>query len=327
MNRAFRFGLVGVLTIQTLVIAQQGDVARVLAAAREALGGEATLAGVRTLVIEGTRSRSTQQGTSRESRFDMAFGLPDRFMRRDVMASINGMDITRATGFNGSQVIEKVDSPPNMGGHMIFRAPGGGAMTDELTPEEQAAARERQLAANRRDFARLTLGMFAASQPAFPVEFGWVGVAESPDGNADVLDVSGADGFTARLFIDQQSHLPLMLTWMDKEPLTMVAGAGPGGGGGSGVVQMSRGAATSAADMEKMREDMARQLAEAEANRRVVEHRMFYADYKAFDGVRLPTRIQWMVDGQPVEEIALDKVQVNVNIDPKTFDVGRNEER
>ena len=34
------------------------------------------------------------------------------------------------------------------------------------------------------------------------------------EGKADVLDVTGEGGFAARLFIDQKSHLPLMLTWM-----------------------------------------------------------------------------------------------------------------
>ena len=58
-----------------------------------------------------------------------------------------------------------------------------------------------------------------------PLEFKYAGQAEAPDGKADVLEVQGPDGFTAKLFVDGKTHLPLMLTWMDKEPLVMTMGA------------------------------------------------------------------------------------------------------
>ena len=330
MKRAFHVGLVAVVAAGTLALAQGSEVARVLGAARDALGGDAALSAVRTLAFEGTRTRSTGEGASRASEFEMAFALPDRFVRKDVMANINGMQIMRSSGFNGAEPIEKVDTPPQMGGHMVFRSAGGASSGgSELTPEERETARANALRASRHDFARLTLGMFAASLPAFPVEFTYVGVAESPDGLAEVLDVAGADGFTVRLFVDQKTHLPLMLSWMDKEPLTMVAGAGPGvvtmERGGPGGVPMGR--AGSPEELEKMQAEMTRRLEEAEAKRRVVEYRMFYGGYKAFDDVKLPTRIQWMVDGQPTEELELERVRVNVNIDPKAFEISRHDER
>ena len=49
----------------------------------------------------------------------------------------------------------------------------------------------------------------------------------------------------------------------------------------------------------QMQKEMADRMAEAEQTRQVVEYRMFYADYKTFDGVKLPTRIQRMIDGKP----------------------------
>ena len=41
------------------------------------------------------------------------------------------------------------------------------------------------------------------------------GQAEAPQGKADVLEVKGPEGsnFTARLFINSQSHQPIMLSW------------------------------------------------------------------------------------------------------------------
>lgn len=331
MKRAFQLGLVAVLAAETLVVAQHSEVTRILAAVRAALGGEAVLAAVQTVSVEGSRTRATQNGTSRATGFSMAFALPDKFVKQEVLAEMGGMTISRATGFNGDGVIDDVDTPPQMGGGiMMFRAGSGGAPGEEATPEQAAAGRAAALRLSRHEFARLSLGMLASAPPAFPLEFTYVGEAESPDGKADMLDVTGAGDFAARLFIDQQTHLPLMLSWMAKEPLAMVEGGGPqvmtmGGGGGHATAapggRGSGGSARSPEDVAKMREEMDARLEAADARRRVVEYRLFYSDYKSFDGVRLPTRIQHMIDGQPTEELQFEKVKVNGTIDPKRFAV------
>jgi hypothetical protein len=188
----------------------------------------------------------------------------------------------------------------------------------QATPEQVATQRQSLLASNKRDFARLTLGMFATGPAVFPLEFAYGGEAEAPDGKAHVIDVKGPDGFVARLFVDMKTHLPLMLSWMDKEPMRMTIGPG-------GAVASAHGlpgahqptppqVSTDAREIE-------RTMKEAEANRRTVEYRIFYADYKAFDGVRMPTRIQRMVDGQAFEELSLEKIKVNPKLDAKKFEV------
>ena len=67
--------------------------------------------------------------------------------------------------------------------------------------------------------------------PAFyPLTFTYAGEAEAPEGKADVIDVKGEGDFAVRLFVDQKTHMPLMLSWMDKEPLVMtMTSGGPGG--------------------------------------------------------------------------------------------------
>ena len=59
----------------------------------------------------------------------------------------------------------------------------------------------------------------------------WVdaGVAESPDGKADILEAKEDNGRMIRLFIDQATHLPLMVQYQDPKPMIMMAG-GPGPG-------------------------------------------------------------------------------------------------
>jgi hypothetical protein len=47
-----------------------------------------------------------------------------------------------------------------------------------------------RLNTTRQDFARLFLGMFAASFSSFPLTFTRIGQAEAPQGQADVLEVN-----------------------------------------------------------------------------------------------------------------------------------------
>lgn len=329
MKRTLQAIFLSLLAAEVLIVGQGEEARRVLSQLRAALGGEDKLAAVKTVAIEGQVTRSTSNGTSNASDFELAFELPDKFMKVDVFASMNGMALKRRTGFNGSEAIEEVDAPPAMGGggmHIMRMTPGGPLPGGQATPEQVEAQRKQLLAASRREFTRLTLGMFGASFEAFPVEFKYAGQAESQDGKADVLEVIGPDGFTAKLFVDGKTHLPLMLSWMDKEPLRMTMGPGgasvAGGGGGGNVQMVTSGArGGSPEEIEKLRQEMAERVKQAEANRRTVEFRMFYGDYKAFGGVKLPTRIQRMMDGLPTEELALENVKVNAKIDASKFRV------
>src|SRR4029078_6332434 len=73
----------------------------------------------------------------------------------------------------------------------------------------------------------MMLGWFATAHPAAHAEYTFAGEAESPDGKAYVIDVKNADNFSARLFIDEQNNLPLMVTYKGPQPRMMTAG-GPG---------------------------------------------------------------------------------------------------
>jgi hypothetical protein len=315
MSALLQVLIVAVLVAETLAIGQGSQVASVLAELRQALGGEPALAAVKTVAIEGTRTRVVAEGQSRAGAFEMAMELPGRFVQKQVLGSLNGVEIARTSGFSDGELIEKTDAPPQLGGgHMMIRMAPGGMPGGEPTPEQIASQRAGLMASARRDFARFALGMFGTGMDVFPLEFAYAGVAESPDTKAHVLTVTGPDGFDAKLFVDIASHLPLMLTWMDREPLVMQLG-GPGGG-----MQVFQRGAGSPQDAERLRAEMDQRMREAAANRRVVEYRLFYADYKAFGGVRFPTRLQRMIDGAPVEEITFDKVKVNDKLDSKLFE-------
>jgi hypothetical protein len=182
------------------------DPAAVLSATRNALGGEKKLTAVKTFVATG-RTQQVRGDNLVPIEFEIAVELPDRYVRKDeIPAQESG---PTSTGFNGDTLIQLPAAIVPQG------RPGG---PPPPTPEQQDAARRARVAGVKQDFARLTLAMFAASFASYPLTFTYAGQGEAPQGKADVLDVKGAGDFTARLFIDQATHLPIMVSWQGASP-------------------------------------------------------------------------------------------------------------
>lgn len=344
MRKLFNAFVVMVVAAPALVFGQGGDANKVLAEMRAALGGD-KVAAVKTFTGAGRTVRTSQSGQSVENEFELAMELPDKYMMRSVIANMGPqMSIYRNAGFNGDGPINLVDTPPNLsggggGGVRVMMMPAGGAMSGagvaggQQTPEQKAAADKALVLQQKKDFARMALAMFGQSFASFPLEFSYAGEAEAADGKAHVIDVKGADDFTGRLFVDQKTNLPLMMSWMAKEPLQMTMGSRGGQGGapvaGGQSIAMGGGASFVAGggqqmtdeQRKQMQADMEARMKEAEANRRTVEYRIYYSNFKTVGGVKIPHTFQRSVDGKPTEEMSFDQIRINPRIDPKKFEI------
>lgn len=340
MRKVMNVMVVAMLAVPALVIGQAGDVNKVLADMKAALGGEDKVAAVKSVTATGRTLRTNAAGTTSENEFELAMELPDKYMMRSVLANMGTMSVYRNAGFNGSGLINLIDQPPTLGGgggQIMVRAigPSGGASGSAPTPEQTAENNRVLLQTQKREFARLVLGLFGSSYAGYPVEFSYGGEAEAADGKAYVIDVKGEGDFTARLFIDAKTNLPLMQSWMALEPLqltqTINRGGGPGpgqavtmGGGGTFVtsgVGGGRGQQMSAEEREKMMADFEAQRKAAEANRKMVEHRIYYSNYKAVNGIKLPHTLQRSIAGKPTEEMTFEQFRINPKIDARKFEV------
>ena len=172
-----------------------------LAAARSALGGEQKLAAVKTFTATG-HTRQVRGDSLVPIEFEIQCELPDQYVRKDeIPAQETG---PTSTGFNQDALIQH--PAPSA-------APTGRGDAPGAAPAQREAALRARVRAVKQDFARLTLGMFAASFSSLPLAFTYVGQAEAPQGTADVIDAKGSDNFDLRLFIDNETHLPIMVTW------------------------------------------------------------------------------------------------------------------
>jgi len=161
------------------------------------------------------------------------------------------------------------------------------------------------------------------SLPVYPVTFAFAAQAAAPQGTADVLDVAGDGNFTARLFIQHDTHLPIMVSW--QAPPTSVILTTPGQPppasvpAGAVLVPGPAAPAATASPEEKDAWTKTTNDLRRAAQARPVEHRLYYADYRNVDGVLLPFRLRRAIGADTTEETTFDRFRLNQKIDPRKF--------
>src|SRR5438552_12367369 len=209
-------------TVCSTVSGQTPDANQVLAATREALGGEKALSAVKTFVVTG-RTRQVRGNNLVPIEFEISCELPDKFVRKDEIPAQDTEPTT--VGFKGDDLIQFPPPQPGPGRGADSPAPpagrtgaapsanagrGGGPPDGRGIPFNPT---QQRVTAVKQDFVRLTLGMFAASFPTYPLTFKYAAQGEAPEGKADILEVAGPANFSARLVVQRETHLPVMLMW------------------------------------------------------------------------------------------------------------------
>jgi hypothetical protein len=310
----------------------------VMADVRKALGGEQKIAATKGLALRagyrrelsagaggggtmtfvmmgGGGSASTSQQTTGTIEIDL--DLPGSYLRSDVGTAAFGM--TRTEGFEAARpFLEVVPNSPGMRIHVD-------------SPASDPARAKAALRRSHAELARLLLGLTGGAQPGFAVTYAYGGQAESPDGKADIIDVTGPDDFKCRLFVDAETHLPLMVSYMEPEARVMMrtlgGGAAPAGGTtttpASSPTTASGGQNLPPGPSKEQQDEIARRMREAEATPpRLVEHRLFFSDYRKVDGIALPYRIARGVGSKTTEEWDVTSYKVNPSFKADRFKVG-----
>ena len=307
-------------------LAAQDRVAGIVSAARKALGGEDKIVSLKGLTAEGPFRRA-MGGRDMEGTLTVTIARPDKMKRVEEMqmgGMVGGPTIERTSVLAGTTAWDDTQNRGGMGGGgmriMINEGPppppGGGPGP---TPEQLNEIRVRRM---RVEMQRLTAALLAdAGTP-------WVdaGIAESPDGKADILETKEETGRTLRLFIDQETHLPLMVQYQDPKPRIMMNGGpggpgrGPGGPGAPGVRGPGPGGAPGGPppmtpdEVQKRVAEMQRTPPE------MGTFAMHLSDYKKVDGVMLPNRIETSLDGEPNQEWTIEMYEVNPQIKADTWE-------
>ena len=186
-----------------------------------------------------------------------------------------------------------------------------------------AGSRRARVNAVKQDYARLALGLFAASS-AYPLTFSYAAMAEAPQGQADVLDVKGEGSFSLRYFINSETRLPIMVTWTTPPTnvIVTVPGQPPPQSIAPGAVVVTGPPAPPANapkdEMDKYAKEVLAIRSKSQAT--PVEHRLYFADYREVDGVKFPFRLRRAIGAETTEETTFERFRINTKIDSRKFE-------
>jgi hypothetical protein len=280
--------------------------ATILADARKAIGGEDRLKAVQRIEVKGKSARAASAQSNIEGDFEIQIELPDKFRRRealtmgaqvgfDVVQILNGATATqRAEAANTGGAIGGFDGGGD-GGNRGGGRGGRGFNPAQLLGNGDANQEEAIKRALTTDMARMLRSLLLVTNE----QVAWVGVAESPDGKADVLEFKTPDGVATRLMVDEKTRMPLMMSWTGT-PSGLSAIAGRGNRGGNQGQQGRRGGGP------------AGQGGPAPLQ-------MYFSDYKTVNNIKLPHLIQSGANGETTEELVVKSYRINPSFRAEIF--------
>jgi hypothetical protein len=282
-------------------LANDARAVEVMKQAREAIGGEERLQKLEALYINGQYRRvfgDRQMGGDRE----ISIALPNKYLVEDSM-NPGGMS-TAMLNYRGLNGERAWSGSSGGGGGMIFRMGGPGGQ--QLSPEQMEAQLRRVFQA---EFTRYLLVMTLAAPSSLAVEYKYAGESDVDGEQADVVDVTGADNFSVRLYFDKKNHLPLLLSYRGPKPRIMT---------------VSRPAGTSAKpeDLRKSADDAQKKLASEHPTTPPEEVDFFIrlSDHKKVDGLMLPFKLTFLTESEVSEEFEISKYQVNPQFKADKFE-------
>jgi hypothetical protein len=296
--------------------------AAILAEARKALGGEDKFKAVQRLEAKGKSARALGNNNI-QGDFEYQLELPDKFRRKEVLG-FNGGDRGGGGGvdvvqiLNGATAIQRADfqQQNNLGnfegegnrggrggrGNMNLTALLGGPNTEGLDAQTKQEVEHKAIAS---EMARMLIAFLVTTKE----EIAWVGIAESPEGKANVLEFNTPDGVATRVLIEDKNHMPLLLSWtgIASQLGNFNRGGGGGGnrgnrGGGGGQPQGNRGGGNRGGAGQ------------------VAPLQMYLSDYKSVNGIKLPHLIQSGSNGETTEELVVKSYRINPTFKADLFD-------
>src|SRR5215208_756261 len=280
------------LVLLSAPVALANDDARaqeILKQARQAIGGDEQLQKIQGLQVNGQYRRvfgDRQMGGDRE----ISILLPNKYLVEDAM-NAGGLS-TAMINFRGLNGDKAWSGNSGGGGGMVFRMGGPGGQ--QASPEQMEEMLRRIYTA---EFSRYLLAMILTPPPSLAVEYKYAGESDVEDAQADVVDVSGPNNFSVRVFFDKKSHIPLLLSYRGPKPRT---------------ITMTRQAGSKSEDVAKAREEAEKKMhAEAPAAPEEVDFYIRLTDHKKVGGLMLPHKLTFLTENEVSEEFEISKYQVN----------------
>ena len=286
-----------VLFSTPVALADDARAQEILKQARQAIGGDEQLQKLQGLQINGQYRRvfgDRQMAGDRE----ISILLPNKYLIEDATNAgglSTAMINTRA--LNG----DKVWNSNSGGGGMVFRIAGPGGQ--QVSPEQVEEMQRRIYSA---EFSRYLLAMILTPPPSLAVGYKYAGESEVENAQAEVIEVSGPDNFSVRVFFDKKSLMPLLLSYRGPKPRIMTMQRHPG---------------SKPEDIAKAGEEARQKMREeAPGPPEEVDFYIRLTDHKKVGGLMLPHKLIFLTADEVSEEFEITKYQLNPQFKADRFE-------
>lgn len=300
----------------------------VIAQARQAIGGDEAIKNVRSMAITGNATQTfTIDGVPRteQGNLEIAFQLPGQFNK---MLKIG----TQRDGANGELRKEtKVfvmtkDADKNVlqdeaadAKRKVFVVKNDGEGKNILTDKEIADGNFKRIIKHdvltdisrmrHNELFRTTFALLLSAPEGLDASYNYAGEASVDGNNCDVI-LAQSGGSSFKLFIDQSTHLPLMMSYQGAIPLVFNLRKEEVEAGGDG--KMKNFIINPDGSQNEIKDGkvkiITRKLDAPEAN---AEYQVKFSDYRSVNGVQFPYKWTQTVNGQPDQNVDVVSYEIN----------------
>jgi hypothetical protein len=232
-----------------------------LAKSAASLGGADKLRAVRSFSMTGTFRRAFPD-QDRSGVYEISFMSPDKFKKVETAETTKDVRITVTQTLNKDEGWSDTDIKTGKL-ELNIGKPGSGAQPSSPNARKQMRA----------DIARHLLAWFIAEPTLYSMGFHY---DKQDPASGLVLNLNGPDNFSARVVLDSNTHLPLMMNYRGRPPVIAV-------------------------NESEMKEMPAYET----------EIQVHFSDYRAENGIVLPHHIKVESDGKFLEEFEMKTCRVN----------------
>jgi hypothetical protein len=297
--------------------------------ARAALGGEAAINAVQNLLLTGTVSHKVKfpdnQERTMNGNVEMAIELPGKLHKKFNIG--DGSAAAFASEAGKKMIVKNEDVL------VVRRSPENGAVAGAEAPKVRKFEHRAAGASRANDLSALVFGLLAKTSPAIGAAYNYLGEGSVDGRAAEIIEATGGEGGSIKLYLDKQSNLPLMVSYRGVKAAQLFitkkegdAAAAPGEE--KDVVffrhKLPEGEKAAAAGDGQAKVFVRKKGENGEVTQEVgnapdfprvpmeeTEIQIRFSDYRSVNGLLLPHRIVETVGGQETDATTVTSYQIN----------------
>jgi hypothetical protein len=301
--------------------------------ARQAVGGDQSIAAVRSMTITGRVTKTFDfDGAAKTEQGDWELNLqmPDKFSKTMKLRREGGNGDGKTENIDKEVIVvrqsgelkEKIALPEGEGGDkkrvaFIVKNDGG---EKTIASGDGDKVQDRRIilykdgkdggadfrAFHHNELFRTTLALLLTPPQGVDVSYKYAGDGSVDGANCDIVEAT-ANGTTIRLYLDKTSHLPAMMSYQAPKPFII-------------KIKKEEGKTSPNEDVKILRDNLRDKIPAPE----MAEYQVKFSDFRNVGGIQLPHRWTQTIGGKDDETIDITGYELNPANIVEKFKEGQN---